>query len=424
MDAALDTLDFDPDALREKYRQERDKRLRADGNDQYVEVARDFRHYVDDPYVEPGFTRAPLTDEVEVAIIGGGFGGLLAGARLREAGVERHPHHRERRRLRRHLVLEPLPRRPVRHRELHATCRCSRSSATCPKEKYSLRAGDPRARRSASAEHYGLYDNALLPDRGHASCAGTRTTQRWLDHHQPRRRHEGPLRGHGATGPLNRPKLPGIPGIDDFKGHTFHTSRWDYDYTGGDTTGGLTGLADKRVAIIGTGATAIQCVPHLGAPRQAALRLPAHALVGGRARQQADRSGVGRRRCSPAGSARGGRTSTTWSSGGRSDEDLVDDGWTDIFRNLAARRRPRAGRAGLTPRGARPADGAGRLPQDEPDPRPRGRDRQGPGHRRGAEALVPAVLQAADASTTSTCRPSTGRTSPWWTPATARASSG
>ena len=71
-----------------------------------------------------------------------------------------------------------------------------------------------------------------------------------------------------ASGPLNRPKLPGIPGIRDFKGHTFHTSRWDYDYTGGDSTGGLTKLADKRIAVIGTGATAVQCVPHLAAAAQ------------------------------------------------------------------------------------------------------------------------------------------------------------
>ena len=84
----IENLPFDPEALREKYRAERDKRLRADGNEQYVEVKGEFAHFVDDPYVEPGFTRAPLTDEVEVVVIGGGFGGLLAGARLREAGVE------------------------------------------------------------------------------------------------------------------------------------------------------------------------------------------------------------------------------------------------------------------------------------------------------------------------------------------------
>ena len=79
---------FDPNPLRDKYRRERAKRIRADGNDQYREVTGDFVRYLDDPYVEPGFTRDPLSDDVEVAIIGGGFGGLLAGARLREAGVD------------------------------------------------------------------------------------------------------------------------------------------------------------------------------------------------------------------------------------------------------------------------------------------------------------------------------------------------
>src|SRR6202041_2946532 len=68
-----------------------------------------------------------------------------------------------------------------------------------------------------------------------------------------------------ANGPLHRPKLPGIPGIETYKGHSFHTSRWDYEYTGGTNEGALSGLAGKRVGVIGTGATAVQCVPHLGA---------------------------------------------------------------------------------------------------------------------------------------------------------------
>ena len=67
-----------------------------------------------------------------------------------------------------------------------------------------------------------------------------------------------------GTGPLHVPKLPGIPGIETFEGHAFHTSRWDYAYTGGDPDGApMDRLADKRVALIGTGATAVQCVPHL-----------------------------------------------------------------------------------------------------------------------------------------------------------------
>ena len=78
---------FDSDALRERYRRERVKRLRADGNAQYVEVTGRFAHFLDDPYTTP-IQRKPLIDTVEVVVIGGGFGGLLAGARLREAGVE------------------------------------------------------------------------------------------------------------------------------------------------------------------------------------------------------------------------------------------------------------------------------------------------------------------------------------------------
>src|SRR5258708_16363420 len=112
-----ETLDFDPDALREKYRHERDQRLRPEANDQYVEITADFRHYIDDPHVDPGFTRKPLTDAVDVVIVGGGFGGLFAAARLRASGARGYSHHRERRRLRRHLVLESISRRPVRHRK-------------------------------------------------------------------------------------------------------------------------------------------------------------------------------------------------------------------------------------------------------------------------------------------------------------------
>ena len=78
-------LAFDPDALREKYRHERDKRLRDDGADQYIEMSGRFASYAeDDPYVEPAIEREPITDEIDVAIIGGGFSGLLAGARLTE----------------------------------------------------------------------------------------------------------------------------------------------------------------------------------------------------------------------------------------------------------------------------------------------------------------------------------------------------
>jgi len=80
-------LDFDPDALRERYRIEREKRLRADGNDQYIEVSGDFARFVDDPYLGEKIEREPVTDEVDVLTIVGGFGVLQAGANLCKVGV-------------------------------------------------------------------------------------------------------------------------------------------------------------------------------------------------------------------------------------------------------------------------------------------------------------------------------------------------
>ena len=81
-------VDFDPDAMRARYRQERDKRIRQDGNEQYIEMSGDFSHFVDDPYIETAIEREPLIEDVEVLLVGGGFGGLQAGARLRDAGIE------------------------------------------------------------------------------------------------------------------------------------------------------------------------------------------------------------------------------------------------------------------------------------------------------------------------------------------------
>ena len=82
----MQNYSFDPDYLRDKYRQERDKRLREDGNDQYQEVSGDFSYFVDDPYIDEAIERQALTDSYEIVIIGGGFGGVLAASRLKELG--------------------------------------------------------------------------------------------------------------------------------------------------------------------------------------------------------------------------------------------------------------------------------------------------------------------------------------------------
>jgi cyclohexanone monooxygenase len=136
-----------------------------------------------------------------------------------------------------------------------------------------------------------------------------------------------------SNGPLNRPKLPAIRGIGDFKGHTFHTSRWDYAYTGGDSNGGLTNLKDKRVAVIGTGATAVQCVPHLGAAAQHLYvfqRTPSSVDV--RNNQPTDPSWMNSQEAGWQDERR--RNFESIMTGAPVDKDLVSDGWTEAFRLL------------------------------------------------------------------------------------------
>src|SRR6185436_12590936 len=207
-----------------------------------------------------------------------------------------------------------------------------------PKEKYSF-ANEIRAHAQRIGKKYDLYSKA---------CFQTEITEiRWLD--ADKRWLIKTNRGDVmkakfvviSSGPLNRPKLPGIPGITRFKGHSFHTSRWDYNYTGGNSEGGLTKLADKRVAIIGTGATAIQCVPHLG-------RHAKHLYVFQRTPSSVDLRGnrptdAGwAKTLTPGWQKRRMENFNTLVSGGVQDEDLVSDGWTDIIRSLglAAARRP------------------------------------------------------------------------------------
>ena len=136
-----------------------------------------------------------------------------------------------------------------------------------------------------------------------------------------------------ANGYLQKPKLPGIPGITTFGGHTFHTSRWDYDYTGA----GLEKLADKRVGIIGTGATAIQCVPHVAAKAQQLFvfqRTPSSVDV--RANRPTDPQWAASLQLD--GSSGASKNFQTLTAGGEADEDLVADAWTSITKKLPVMR--------------------------------------------------------------------------------------
>ena len=326
------TTTFDPDSLRQKYRLERDKRLREDGNDQYVDIS-EYAQYLDDPYTRPS-TREPLFDEVTVAIIGGGFGGLLAGARLREAGIED---------LR---VIE-------KGGDFGGTWYWNRyPGAACdvesyiylplleeigyiPKKKYTD-APEILAHSRAIGEHFRLYENACFSTEV-TGMVWEESSRRWIisTNRGDRMRARWVIM---ANGPLHRPKLPGIRGIESFRGHTFHTSRWDYDYTGGDSTGGLSKLADKRVGIIGTGATAVQCVPHLGAAAKELYvfqRTPSSIDV--RNNRATDPEWA--ESLQPGWQRERMDNFNTLVSGGYAEVDLVNDGWTDIIAKLLIRLR-------------------------------------------------------------------------------------
>jgi len=325
-------LPFDPEALREKYRIERDKRLRADGNSQYVEVKGDYAHFVDDPYVEPGFHREPLTDDVVVAVIGGGFGGLLAGARLREAGVESI-----------RMIEKAGDFGGTWYWNRYPGAACDVESYVylplleeigyIPKEKYS-RAPEIFEHSKAIGRYFDLYRDAVFQTEV-TELRWDDDALRWIisTNRGDRMRARFVVM---ANGPLHRAKLPGIPGIDSFKGHTFHTSRWDYAYTGGDSNGNLTGLADKRVGIIGTGATAVQCVPHLGAAAKQLFvfqRTPSSIDV--RANRPTDPEWA--TSLQPGWQQERMDNFNVLVSGGFQPVDLVSDGWTDIIRKLLIR---------------------------------------------------------------------------------------
>ena len=327
--AAADNA-FDADALRERYRHERDRRLRPDANDQYVATDHDFRHYIDDPYVEPGFSREPLNDAVDVLIVGGGFGGLLAAARLREAGVKDI------------RIIEKggdfggtwyWNRYPGAQCDIESYIYLPLLEETgyVPKEKYSY-AKEIREHSRRIGEHFDLYRLACFQTEI-AEIRWLEDESRWLitTNRQVMRARYVVM----SSGPLNRPKLPGIPGIETFKGHSFHTSRWDYVYTGGDSEGGLDKLANKRVAIIGTGATAVQCVPHLGrTAKQLYVFQRTPSSVDVRGNRPTDPDWV--KTLTPGWQKRRMENFNTLVGGEPQDEDLVSDGWTDIIRNLSA----------------------------------------------------------------------------------------
>ena len=247
------------DRIKQKFAEERDLRLgyRPEGTRQYTsDLTGSLAKYEVDPYADEGASRAPIDDTVECLFIGGGFSALLTAARLRERGVASI------------RIVE-------RGADVGGTWYWNRyPGAACDVPSYDylplldemkympsrLYAKGPEifAHCQAIARRYDLYDLAVFRT--------TVTSTVWNE--DEKLWHIGTDRGDTmrakfvicANGTLSKPKLSKIMGMESFAGHSFHTSRWDYEYTGDD----LSNLSDKVVGIIGTGASAVQAIPRLG----------------------------------------------------------------------------------------------------------------------------------------------------------------
>ena len=316
-------------ALEARYREEQARRLRPEGTAQYIGIDGRFAHMAEDPYIERPVVRDPLAKDVDVVIVGGGWSGLLAAVNLRKAGIDDF-----------RVVETGGDFGGVWYWNRYPGAMCDVESyiymplleelGYIPTQKYA-KAEEIRAHALRIGRHFNLHPNALFqtqvtriewnPDRSRWAVSTNRGDS---------------LHARFVIlggGPLNHPKLPGIAGIETFKGHAFHTSRWDYGYTGGDNNGNLTNLVDKRVGVIGTGATAIQSVPHLGRwAKQLYVfqRTPSSVDLRGNRPTDPDWAAS----LEPGWQKRRMENFNVLVSGGHQDEDLVGDGWTDIIRNL------------------------------------------------------------------------------------------
>jgi len=320
------------DELRVRYRAERDKRLRTDGKEQYVEPTGKFAHFVEDIWT-PRVEREPVREEVEVAVIGAGFAGLVTGARLKQAGV-----HDVR------LIDGAGDVGGVWYWNRYPGAMCDTAAMIylplleetghMPSQKYTM-APEIFEHAKRIATTFDLYNGALF-STSITSLDWDAESSRWI----LRTDRGDELRARFVTmgtGPLHRPKLPGVPGIESFGGHTFHTSRWDYAYTGGAPDDGtLSGLADKRVGIIGTGATSVQCIPHLARSAQELFvfqRTP--SSVDARNNRPIDPEWFST--LEPGWQDEWRMNFTILQTGGFADADLVQDGWTDISQRIRDR---------------------------------------------------------------------------------------
>ena len=310
---------------REKYRIEREKRLRADGIRQYKELKGDYEEFDRDPYVEPGFTRDAIVEEVDVVIVGGGFGGMIEAANLTKAGITNF------------RIIEKagdFGGTWYWNRYPNAACDVEsyvylpllEDTGYMPTEKYA-KAPEIFAYCQLLGRTFDLYRGALFQTEVE-DMRWDESTKRW----NVMTSRSDVLSAKFiviAGGVLHKAKLPGIPGIETYAGRAFHTSRWDYSYTGGSSQTLMEKLADKRVGIIGTGATAVQVVPKLAeAAKELFVFQRTAACVGVRNNKPTDPEWF--KSLKPGWQAERTRNFTQAVTGAQPDVDMIDDEWTKM----------------------------------------------------------------------------------------------
>ena len=310
---------------REKYRIEREKRLRADGIRQYKELKGDYEEFDRDPYVEPGFTRDAVTEDVDVVIVGGGFGGMIEAANLTKAGITNF------------RIIEKagdFGGTWYWNRYPNAACDVEsyvylpllEDTGYMPTEKYA-KAPEIFAYCQLLGRTFDLYRGALFQTEVE-DMRWDESRKRW-DVMTSRQDVLSAKFIVIAGGVLHKAKLPGIPGIETYAGRAFHTSRWDYSYTGGSSQTLMEKLADKRVGIIGTGATAVQVVPKLAeAAKELFVFQRTAACVGVRNNKPTDLEWF--KSLKPGWQAERTRNFTQAVTGAQPAVDMIDDEWTKM----------------------------------------------------------------------------------------------
>ena len=310
---------------REKYRIEREKRLRADGIRQYKELKGDYEEFDRDPYVEPGFTREAVIEDVDVVIVGGGFGGMIEAANLTKAGVTNF-----------RIVEKAGDFGGTWYWNRYPNAACDVESYVylplledtgyMPTEKYA-KAPEIFAYCQLLGRTFDLYRGALFQTEVE-DMRWDESRKRW----NVMTSRSDILSAKFiviAGGVLHKAKLPGIPGIETYAGRAFHTSRWDYSYTGGSSQTLMEKLADKRVGIIGTGATAVQVVPKLAeAAKELFVFQRTAACVGVRNNKPTDPEWF--KSLKPGWQAERTRNFTQAVTGAQPAVDMIDDEWTKM----------------------------------------------------------------------------------------------